>query len=222
MKMKILSTLFIACVVSATGTFGTERIDLNTTYNPAANICMASFGNNIHTREMLNMPHARERMVIIRSLLIQWINEENASGFFLQEYESNEYYWQFVETKKYVGVILLATADHIKDDFYTTLGAGLNRNGHSFYGLNITPELNGDVVSMVIDKSSAELIHFENWKFQTPESDDTWMTRTYVKQIASKKELAAFKKYYSETDFFPYLTLTENIACLITEDFLNE
>ncbi|MBI3136030.1 MAG: hypothetical protein HYZ14_15235 [Bacteroidetes bacterium] len=148
-----------------------QVIDANTVYAPKTNVCVSSFGGYIQSREIIIVRNAGERMPKAKALLIRWIYEFNYPGFYLQAFDASQYYWQFVETKKYLGAVLMVTGDSINPAFYESLGSGLNQPGHHFYGLATPETINGELFSFVINKQNFELDHFENWQFsEQPES----------------------------------------------------
>lgn len=182
-----------------------ERIDNRTVYGPNLNICVSSFGGFILSSEIKNLPEARWRISKTKELLLRWIDHSNGSEFYLRQFDKSQFYWQFVETKKFIGAILIVTADSIQNEFYTSLGGGLNRRGNEFYGLRVPAELNGDLFSFVINKESYQLDYFENWKFAESIDRPVEISKFLTRSLLTNYELAAYSKYSLK-----FLALPEN------------
>lgn len=165
-----------------------EIIDERSVYSPALNVSVSSFGGLIGSSEILILPGAKTRMIHARQLLVRWIHENNYEGFYLKEFDSSQFYWQFVETRKYIGAILLIPGDEIQADFYLSLGGGLSIHGKNFYGLTAPENLNGDVFSFVVNKETIELNHFENWKFTTDQEMSFYSLPMPNRKLLSQKE----------------------------------
>ncbi len=196
MKRYILTSL-LALVVFCLPflSSATERIDDRTVYGPNLNICVSSFGGSILSSEIKYFPEARWRISKTKELLLRWIEHSNGSEFYLRQFDKSQFYWQFVETKKFIGAILIVTTDSIQNEFYTSLGGGLNISGSGFYGLRVPGELNGELFSFVINKESYQLDYFENWKFAESADVPVEISRFQSRSLLTNYELAAFTKY---------------------------
>jgi hypothetical protein len=180
------SILFFALFLMAGGSlFSTEIIDDKTVYAPDLNICVSSFGGLIQSQEVLIFPGAGVRLNIAKKMLVQWIEEKNDAGFYMQEFDPNQFYWQFVETKRYLGVILMVSGDSIDPAFYCSLGSGLPVPGKETYGSPGYWNSDKDIFSFVIDKPTRQLQHFENWRFSDGASGVKWMTKSERRDLAT-------------------------------------
>jgi hypothetical protein len=111
-------------------------------------------------------------------MLLQWIQEKNDAGFYMQDFDPDHFYWQFVETKRYLGVIILVSGDSIDPAFYCSLGSGLLIPGREMYGSASYRNSDKDIFSFVIDKTNRRLEHFENWRFSDGLAGVKWMTKS--------------------------------------------
>lgn len=175
-------------------------IDNRTVYNPQTNICMSSFGGYINSFEVLNMDNHPSQIAVLKSKIVNWIYEENDPGFYVQEFDQESFYWQIVDSKKHIGVVLLIAEEGVNEKFYTELGAGLNHSGKMYYGLNTPKGQNGEVFSFVVDKSSMEILHFENWKFSDGVEAPSWMTRSETTQLLNRNEYLKYKLIHKKSD----------------------
>jgi hypothetical protein len=196
MKRFFLATgLFLTGIMTQVHTNASEVLDQRTVYTPDLNICVSSFGGLILSSEIKYFPEAKWRISKTKELLLRWIDRSNGSEFYLKQFDKSQFYWQFVETKKFIGAILTVTADSIQNEFYTSLGGGLNRSGYEFYGLRVPAELNGELFSFVINKVSYQLDYFENWKFAEPADAPLELTKFQSRNFLTNYELAALGKY---------------------------
>lgn len=161
----------------------TEIIDDHTVYSPGINICVSSFGGLIQSQEVIVLPGAAGRIDYAKKLLMKWIEEKNDPGFYLKELDPENFYWQFIETKKYVGVILMVPAARIEPDFFDNLGSGLTVPGKEIYGTSAPWCSNNDMFSLVINKGTKHLEHFENWRFTDSSSSPKWMTKSQQRDL---------------------------------------
>ncbi len=194
-RIYIVTVLSLASLFSYFESNAAERIDDKTVYGPNLNICVSSFGGSILSSEIKYFPEASWRISKTKALLLRWIDHSNGSEFCLKQFDKSQFYWQFVETKKFIGAILIVTADSIQNEFYTSLGGGLNISGSEFYGLRVPAELNGELFSFVINKESFQLDYFENWKFAESADVPVEISRFQSRSLLTNYELAAFTKY---------------------------
>lgn len=196
MKRFFFTTILsLAALLSHFETVAAEQIDDKTVYGPNSNICVSSFGGTILSSEIKYFPEARWRISKTKELLLRWIDHSNGSEFYLKQFDKNQFYWQFVETKKFIGAILIVTSDSLQNEFYTTLGGGLNIKGSEFYGLRVPAELNGELFSFVINKESYQLDYFENWKFAESADAPLELSKFQSRSLLTNYELAALAKY---------------------------
>lgn len=165
MKTNLFITTLSAILISGFSTAHAITLDEKTVYAPHTNICVASFGNYIQTDEIIILPDYQKRIALAKDMLQVWFKNALYSGHYLNTFNFEDFYWQLLETKKHVGIILVIPENDIEPDFYTTLGSGLKIPGKKYYGLNSPQEQNGDTYSIVIDKAELEVIHMENWNF---------------------------------------------------------
>ena len=99
--MKRLFKIAVICFSNliAVSAGSAEIIDERSVYTPALNVSVSSFGGLIRSSEIVILSGAKNRMIYARQLLVRWINENNYDGFYLKEFDSSQFYWQFVETK---------------------------------------------------------------------------------------------------------------------------
>lgn len=195
MKRIFLTTVLLLALFAPFKLNAAERIDDKTVYGPNLNICVSSFGGAVLSSEIKYFPEARWRISKTKELLLRWIDHSNGSEFYLRQFDKSQFYWQFVETKKFIGAILVVTTDSIQDEFYTSLGGGLNISGSEFYGLRVPAELNGELFSFVINKESYELDYFENWKFAESADVPVEISRFQSRSLLMDYELAALSKF---------------------------
>jgi len=210
-KMGVLVLMLSGCILLNNQVLGQQIIDKRVVYDPALNDCLASFGGLVQSEAVLAFPNSKNRILTTRNLLVKWINEKNESGFYLQEFDSSDFYWQFVETQKYVCAILFVASDLIQPEFYTTLGSGLKTPGKDIYGHDINWSNQGDLFSFVVNKQTKSLDHFENWKFSDRTSSSKWMTKSTQHNLLPKKFIGADQKTSVEISGF-YLVRVVNGA----------
>lgn len=188
----ILGGIIIALFKFTATTQAAEIIDAKTVYSPGINVCVSSFGGLIQSSEIIVQADARYRTEVLKELILHWINESNSAGFYLQEYDTSLFHWQLVETKKYAGVVLIVTGDKIQENFYQSLGGGLNIEGRDFYGLRTPKSINGDIYSFVFNKETSSINHFENWRFTEESDHPVKMTKMQTRSLLTKKQNAVF------------------------------
>lgn len=201
MKRHFLAAIyFLAGVITHFHTNAAEVLDKRTIYTPSLNICVSSFGGFILSSEIKCFAKSEARILKTKELLERWINESNSAEFYLRHFESTQFYWQFVETKKFIGAILIVTSDSIETEFYTSLGAGLNVSGNKFYGLRMPSDLNGEVFSFVANKETYQLDYFQNWKFAEEGDEPLEISKFKSRNLLSDMELAAYTGSASNRD----------------------
>lgn len=184
--MYLLSASALLAITHQQTSLAVEVIDEKTVYAPKINICVSSFGGSIQSPEIVVAKNNHQEIIRTKELLTRWIYDSNSAGFYLQQFDESQFYWQFVETKKYIGAILIVTDDPINQKFYQTLGSGLNVCGKEFYGLDSPSGINGDLFSFVVCKQDYVLCHFEDWKFS--EQQQQIVSTAHTHKLLSKTE----------------------------------
>lgn len=200
------SLMLLFALLNMNINFASEVISQQLVCHPDLTIAVNSFGKYIKTQEIKIFPGYADRAIKAQMLLLRWMQNATPEGHLLRDRPSENLFWQFVETKQYIGMILIIPNSDLDPRFYKTLGSGGSVEGKYLYGYSVVKNSQEEIMSFVIDKQSLKLVHFENWMFMHECAKTDWNNTTISKNLLTTKELILISP-----DYFNHL-VSSNIA----------
>jgi hypothetical protein len=192
MKTKFYSLFLAMTACVCLNTAGaTVKIDERRVYNPAGTEGLGTFNGKISHVNSQRNGYDREELAAVEKAVIDWMYGIN-SPVYMKDLDSTKFYWQFVESTHYdptrIGVLMvLPHGTAVGEDFYTTLGGGLEIPAIRCYNAPFAWVNNGEIISFVVDKENMEVEEFMNWRLQHRHSREDMMSAYYSQMIVNYK-----------------------------------
>jgi hypothetical protein len=204
MKTKFYSLVFTMTLCAVLNSAGaTVKIDNRRVYNPAGTDCLGTFSGKISHVNPNRNGYDPEELAQIETTIIDWMYGIN-SPIYMKDLDSSKFHWQFIESSHYdptrIGVLLiLPHGKTVGEDFYTTVGGGLEIPAIRCYNAPFAWVNNGEIISFVVDTENMEVEEFMNWRLQHQHSRETMMSAYYSQMVVNYKtseDLADVKLFH--------------------------